>query len=160
MIRIGAISDTHLTKVTDDLRRMMEGLLADVDYLIHAGDFISPEVYEYLCRWNLLAVRGNMDDGELWDVLPPRRTENIGGRRIGIVHGTGSWYGIERVVLAEFADVDLIVFGHSHVPTYRKEGRAELFNPGAFTRPRAQQRTVGIVEIDDQIACRHIPISR
>jgi uncharacterized protein len=158
MVRIGVISDTHLTKVTDDFKGMMERLFASVDHLIHAGDIIGPRVYEYLCQWNLLAVRGNMDDRELWDILPRARIETIGGKRIGIVHGAGSWFNVESFVLAQFNDVDLIVFGHSHIPLYKKEGTKELFNPGALMRPLSQQRTVGIVEIEDQIACRHIPV--
>jgi len=136
----------------------MECFFAGVDYLVHAGDMIGAEVYEYLCRWNLLAVRGNMDDSYLSCLLPRKRIETIGGKRIGIVHGSGGWYGIERLVLAEFTDVDLVIFGHSHVPLYRKEGQTEVFNPGAWRRPRVPQRTVGIIEIEGQIACRHIPV--
>lgn len=159
MVRIGVISDTHLTKVTEDFQKMMERLFTGVDYLIHAGDIIRPEVYEYLLRWNLLAVRGNMDDRDLWDILPRARIETIEGKRIGIIHGAGSWYNVESFVFAQFTDVDLIVFGHSHMPLYRKEGTREIFNPGALMRPVSQQRTVGIVEIEDQIACRHIPVT-
>lgn len=158
MIRIGVISDTHLTKPTDDFRRMMEHRFSGVDYLIHAGDIIGPDMYQYLCLWDLLAVRGNMDDRDLWDVLPKMRTEIIGGKRIGIVHGAGSWYAIENFVLTQFDDVDLIVFGHSHIPVYRKEKTTELFNPGALKRPLSQQKTVGLIEIEDRIVCRHIPV--
>lgn len=159
MVRIGVISDTHLTKATEDFQSTMERLFGKVDYLIHAGDIIRPEVYEYLCRWELLAVRGNMDDRELWGVLPRTRVETIGGKRIGIVHGAGGRHHIESFVLAQFSeDLDLIVFGHSHMPCYKKEGERELFNPGALVRPLSEQKTVGIIEIEDQIVCRHIPV--
>lgn len=159
MIRIGVISDTHLTKVTEDFQGMMERLFARVDYLIHAGDIIRPEVYEYLSRWEIIAVRGNMDDKELWDVLPRTRVETIGGKRIGIIHGAGSWYHIESYILMQFSDdLDLIVFGHSHIPFYKKEGTRELFNPGALMRPLSEQKTVGIIEIENEIVCRHIPV--
>jgi uncharacterized protein len=159
MVRIGVISDTHITKVTDDFQRVMDRLFKSVDHLIHAGDIISPEVYEYLCQWNLFAVRGNMDDSRLWDILPRTRIETIEGKRIGIVHGAGSWHHVESFVLTQFHDVDLIVFGHSHMPLYKKEGTTEVFNPGALMRPVSQQKTVGILEIEDEIACRHIPVT-
>lgn len=158
MVRIGVISDTHLTKVTDDFRRMMEGYFSGVDYLIHAGDMIRPEVYQYLCQWHLFAVRGNMDDTELSAILPRTRIETLGGKRIGIVHGAGNWYNVQHFVLAQFTDVDLIVFGHSHIPLYKKEDTGELFNPGAIMRPLSEQKTVGMIEIENQIACRHIPV--
>jgi uncharacterized protein len=158
MVKIGVISDTHLKKPTDEFRRMMDRIFSHVDYLIHAGDIIGSDLYHHLCLWNLLAVRGNMDDQDLWEVLPRTRTETIGGKRIGIVHGAGNWYGTERFVLNQFNDVDLIVFGHTHIPLYRKEGGIELFNPGAYMRPLSQQKTVGLIEIDDTITCRHIPI--
>lgn len=159
MVTIGVISDTHLTRVTEDFQRMMERLFMRVDYLIHAGDIIRPQVYEYLSQWKLLAVRGNMDDRELWSVLPGTRIEVIGGKRIGIVHGAGSWYHIESFVITKFSeDLDLIVFGHSHIPFYKKEGTRELFNPGALMRPLSEQKTVGIIEIEDGITCRHIPV--
>jgi uncharacterized protein len=158
MVRIGILSDTHLTLVSEDLRRVMKTLFRDVDMLLHAGDITSIGVYEYLSNWNLIAVRGNMDDYDVGTFLPDKRVEEIEGKRIGIMHGRGSPYGLEDLVLGEFRDVDLVVFGHSHVPlSVTREGTL-LFNPGSFRGTRGASGTVGLLEIDHAIRLTHIRV--
>ncbi|HOJ44206.1 MAG TPA: YfcE family phosphodiesterase, partial [Syntrophorhabdaceae bacterium] len=117
MIKIGVISDTHLNTVNNALKGLLKNELYGIDLLVHAGDMTSTAVYNYLKNWHLLAVRGNMDDYELKELLPEKRIEIINDKKIGIIHGSGSPYGIEERVMREFGeDVDIIIFGHSHVP--------------------------------------------
>jgi len=40
-----------------------------VDIIIHAGDMVSRAIYDYLCNWDLRAVKGNMDDFDLDNIL-------------------------------------------------------------------------------------------
>ncbi len=68
-----------------------------------------------------------MDDFDLYNLLPEKRIEKYHGQRIGIIHGKGPPQGIEDVVLREFQDVDLIIFGHSHVPLETKKGKCAAF---------------------------------
>jgi uncharacterized protein len=158
MIRIGVLSDTHLYSVTEEFVAALQGALDGVDLLFHAGDITSKVVYEYLCNWNLKAVAGNMDDFDLASLLPQRRIEEVMGVRIGIIHGRGGPQGIEDVVSAEFPDVDVIVYGHSHIPLQSKRGKRILFNPGAYRGFYGQRGTVGLMEIGDGISFRHISL--
>jgi len=63
--RVGVLSDTHLTSVTEEFKSIMSSLFRDVEIIIHAGDIVTREVYEYLCNWDVRAVRGNMDGFDL-----------------------------------------------------------------------------------------------
>jgi len=156
MTRTGILSDTHLTKVGEDFKRILRTLFHGVDMIIHAGDMTSMEVYDYLSNWRLRAVRGNMDEFNLTALLPDKRIEEIEGKRIGIMHGRGSPYGIEDLVLNEFTEVDVIIFGHSHIPLNTVKKGTFLFNPGSFKGTYGHPGTVGIMEIDGGIKARHL----
>jgi uncharacterized protein len=158
MIRIGVLSDTHITAVNSDFRRIMRTVFHDVDVIFHAGDITSTEVFDYLSDWNLKAVSGNMDDFKLKAVLPDKRVEEIEGIRIGIMHGRGSPEGIEDLVLAEFEDVDLLVFGHSHAPLNTVRKGIRLFNPGSLRGRYSYPGSVGIIEIDGGIRLKHLSV--
>lgn len=158
MIRVGVLSDTHMTAVSSDFRKIMKTIFRDVDMLFHAGDMTSEEVFDYLSNWDLRAVRGNMDDFKLKTLLPDKRIEEIEGVRIGIMHGRGSPNGIEDLVLGEFQDVDLIVFGHSHVPLNVVRRGTRLFNPGSLRGSYSYPGSAGIIEIDSGIRLKHLSV--
>jgi len=159
-MKIAVISDTHLTHPTEAFRRNMKTFFSDVGIIIHAGDMTSSSVFDYLSNWDLLAVRGNMDDHDLRASLPEKRIETIAGRRIGIMHGWGSPAGLEGWVLDSFSDVDIIVFGHSHMPlkmTSRGRG-VVLFNPGTYRGGYAGKGSVGIIEISEEVTFHHLVV--
>jgi uncharacterized protein len=158
MTRIGVLSDTHLTTVTEAFKSIVRTQFRDVELIIHAGDIVTREVYEYLCNWDVRAVCGNMDGFDLEGLLPYKRVEVIEGKRIGIIHGKGPPYAIEPLVRSEFTDVDVIVFGHSHVPSCSERGGVRLFNPGAMRNPASGVPTVGIIEIGEEIRFKHVPV--
>ena len=158
MLKIGVISDTHLDRVPDEFKNIIRRVFHDVDMIIHSGDMTNRAVYDYLSNWDLKAVRGNMDDFDLRDILPEKRVEEIGGKRIGIIHGRGSPYGLSNFVFKEFQDVDIIIFGHSHVPFHMKKGNVEMFNPGAFKGSPGRSGTVGLIEIDDAVSFKHVEV--
>ena len=159
MAKIGVLSDTHLTRVTEEFSAIVSTLFRDADLIIHAGDMVSREVYDYLCTWNVRAVAGNMDGFDLAGLLPGKRVEVIEGKRIGIVHGAGPPYAIEQRVLGQFTQVDAIVFGHSHMPALTRHGDVVLFNPGAFRNPSTGVRTVGMIELGEAgMSFKHIPV--
>jgi putative phosphoesterase len=157
-MKIGILSDTHLTHITEDFKETTKRVFDGVDMIIHAGDMTGISVFNYLSNWELKAVRGNMDDFDLYNLLPEKRIENIMGKNIGIIHGKGPPHGIENVVLKEFQNVDLIIYGHSHVPLETKKGGVLLFNPGSYRRSYSHRGTVGIIEISDNITLRHIDV--
>jgi len=158
-MKIAVISDTHLAHPAEEFRRHMKTFFSDADIMLHAGDMTSLSVFDYLSSWDLRAVRGNMDDPELGARLPERRVEEIEGRRIGIVHGWGSPRGLEDAVRKAFQDVDIIIFGHSHVPLNTRKAGVVLFNPGSYRGGYSTKGTVGVIEIaGGQIALRHLEV--
>jgi hypothetical protein len=157
-MKIGILSDTHLANITEDFKETMKRVFDGVDMIIHAGDITGISVFNYLSNWDLKAVRGNMDDFDLCNLLPEKRIENVMGKNVGIVHGKGPPKGIEDVVLREFQNVDLIIFGHSHTPLETEKRGVLLFNPGSYRRSYSYRGTVGIMEIADNITLRRIEV--
>ena len=148
MKRIGVISDTHLSKPTDDFKYTLDKCFAEVEIVIHAGDMTGLLVHDYLVKWDLKAVAGNMDDSDLCAILPEKRVEEIEGWKIGITHGRGSPFWLEQFVLGKFENVDIVIFGHSHIPLSTKKRNIHLFNPGSYK----SSRTVGILELGEKIS--------
>jgi hypothetical protein len=155
MKKIGVLSDTHLSRPTDDFRTNLGKYFADVDMIIHAGDMTGLLVHEFLSNWDLRAVAGNMDDYDLRAILPEKRVEQMEGRRIGVIHGRGSTFGLEQFVFREFDDVDIIIFGHSHIPLSVKRGDIHLINPGSYR----SSRTMGILELGHEISFNLLEIA-
>jgi len=154
MKKIGVISDTHLGRPTDEFKSTLGRHFADVEMIIHAGDMTGLFVHEFLSNWDLRAVAGNMDDHDLMAILPEKRIEEVTGKRIGIMHGKGPPFFVERVVEGEFTDVDIIIFGHTHIPLYTKKGDIYMINPGSYR----SSRTMGILELGDEISFNFLKI--
>ncbi|RPH84391.1 MAG: metallophosphoesterase, partial [Desulfobacteraceae bacterium] len=68
-MKIGVLSDTHLTRVTPALEKIVEDHFRDIDLLIHAGDMVGLSVYRFLTALPLEAVQGNMDELPLREEL-------------------------------------------------------------------------------------------
>ncbi len=129
-MRIGVISDTHVTSLAEISERIL-AVLTEVDLIVHAGDFVAKGVLEGLKRLGeVKAVQGNMDSEELKRILPEKELLEIEGKRIGITHGWGAPYGIEDRVGGMFEDVDIIIFGHSHQAKNEVKKGTLFFNPG------------------------------
>jgi len=144
-MRIGVLSDTHADSFAEIPDRIIT-TLAEVDMIIHAGDFTSKAVLDGLRQLGeVKAVWGNMDSNELRRTLPEAELLIVSGKRIGITHGSGGPFGIERKVRQMFKDVDIIIYGHSHQPQNKIVEGILLFNPG-----RARN-SFGILTIGEQV---------
>jgi putative phosphoesterase len=129
-MKIGVISDTHAISFAQLPDRILLAL-AEVDLIIHAGDFIAKDVLDGLKRLGeVKAVRGNMDSEELKQILPEKELLVIEGRRIGIIHGWGAPHGIDDRVAKMFKDVEIIVYGHSHYSQNEVKKDILFLNPG------------------------------
>ena len=161
VVRVGVLADTHCPEFLQRLPTAIGELMAGVDLILHAGDISSLETLAELARIAPVeAVRGDHDRGL---DLPERRVVEVGGRRIGLLHGNrshlfeepatfagtislGYWWpqaGLHRHLLRSFAAVDAVVYGHTHSPSARRVGGTLLFNPGAVyqvTPEEAQKR--------------------
>lgn len=140
-VRLLLMSDTHLPKRA---KRLPAPLLEEVpraDVVLHAGDWVDTDTLDLLESRSrrLIAVYGNNDGPELRARLPEFAQADIGGLRFGVVHETGPAQGRETRCAARFPDVDVLVFGHSHIPwdTTASTG-LRLLNPGSPTDRRRQ----------------------
>jgi len=157
--KIGVLSDTHLHRLTQDFRYMLDQFLGDVDLIFHAGDFVSAEIVEFLSRKNFHGVHGNMDPIEVKEALPEKKVIRLGPYRVGLIHGDGPSRGLEERIRAEFQNVDAIVYGHSHrAANYVKHGIL-FFNPGTATGfSFSRDHSIGILEVGETIRGEIIPI--
>jgi putative phosphoesterase len=158
-LRIGVVADTHMPSRAKTLPEALVRGLEGVELILHAGDFTSLETVEMLERIAPLeGVIGNNDGYEIFQRFSKIKLLNIGGFRIGLIHGDGSSKTTERRSLDAFQDSkpDLVVFGHSHVPYKQLHDGILLFNPGSPTDKRKQPLySYGILEIGDRLAVRH-----
>ena len=160
-MKIGVISDTHLSDKTQELPEKILEDFKSVDMIIHAGDLIDLEVLEKLkaiCK-NVKAVWGNMDPYEVKKKLPEKEFLKIGNYKIGVMHGYGHPDKLVGLLTSVFKDdnVDLIIFGHAHYSMNEKVGRILFFNPGSPTdKMFAPYNSYGIIEINDKIEARII----
>ena len=152
MVKIGVISDTHLNAVSPELVDIYENYFSDAEMIFHAGDLVCPEIADYLSQKPLHVVQGNMDTTDVKERFPKKEVIEVCGFRVGLIHGWGSPFGIERRIRPEFSDVHAIVYGHSHRPSNHEDKGILFFNPGTATGSRmAGSNSIGILTIADEI---------
>jgi putative phosphoesterase len=135
------ISDTHLPIRAKKLPEQVWAAVDDADVVIHAGDWVSVELLDELTERadRLIGCWGNNDGPELRQRLPEVARETLDGLRVAVVHETGGKQGRELRCEKAFPDVDLLVFGHSHIPWDTTSPRGlRLLNPGSPTDRRRQ----------------------
>ena len=158
-LRIGAISDTHLVGPDGALRGIIQKYFADADMIFHAGDLVDLKVLEMFGDKDVRAVCGNMDNARTRRELPEELIMELGGFKIGLIHGWGSPEGIENRLAEKLGPLDLIVFGHTHYPAVRSINGTYFFNPGSAVDKRfARHTSIGIIEIGSQIDGRIIAL--
>jgi hypothetical protein len=162
-MRVGVLSDTHLAKNDDpaELGRLIDAHFADCPVILHAGDLVHFDHFLQIIPKDVefIAVTGNMDERSTSEQLPVRRIVELGGFRIGIMHGHGAPGDVARRVYHELAPdkPDAIVFGHSHKAMNQMQGNVLMFNPGSPTDRRfAPYCSLGILELGETITGRII----
>ena len=153
-MRIGVISDTH-GRVHE---RVLE-LFAGVGHILHAGDVGSDEVLALLGSVApVTAVRGNTDHfpGALRLLDEARLT--LDGLRIAVVHDGARWPATHDE--AARRAVDVLVSGHTHLPTAETFGGCLYLNPGSASVPgHARVPTVALLEgVDGRPQARIVPL--
>ena len=153
-MKIGVISDTHLSKPNQTLYRLNEGIFADVSIVLHAGDLTRLAILEAFASKQVIAVSGNMDRHDVTATLPPQEIVTVAGYRIGLIHGWGSPRGIEDNIINVFHDVHAIVYGHTHKPSNHVRNGILMFNPGSFSGSFLLGRnpSVGIITVDNGVS--------
>lgn len=135
------VADTHLPKRAKALPAALWAAIADADIVIHAGDWVDEatlDAFEDRAP-RLVGVAGNNDGPELHARVPEVARVEIEGQRWAVVHETGAKQGRERRMESAFPDVDVLVFGHSHIPwDSTAPNGMRLLNPGSPTDRRRQ----------------------
>jgi len=140
-MRLLITSDTHLPRRA---KRLPDALLAELpraDVVLHAGDWVDVATLDLLESRSrrLVGVYGNNDGPRLRARLPEVAYAELGGLRFGVVHETGPARGREARCAARFPELDVLVFGHSHIPwDSTAPGGLRLLNPGSPTDRRRE----------------------
>ncbi|MFC1886038.1 metallophosphoesterase family protein [Thermodesulfobacteriota bacterium] len=156
MIKIGLISDTHISRCDETLPSPVREIFQGVDLILHGGDIYVPSVLDELeIIAPVLAVYGNGDGSMPPD---PRLKNNLilnfFGFRIGVTHGLDypepSFRSLEDAMQYEFGGrVDIFIFGDSHVEVTDIYKGVLHVNPGSPTFPHQIKRpgTVALLEL-------------
>jgi len=152
MKKIVVISDTHIPTIASALPPRIMEMLKDCDLCIHAGDYVDKKVIDTINTYTKLeGVCGNMDSEEVKNMLPEKKIIKIDKVAIGITHGSGSYFNILERIKKQFSSsrIDICIFGHTHKPLNKKEGKIIFFNPGSPTdRIFTPYNSFGIINIE------------
>jgi putative phosphoesterase len=139
--RLVITADTHVPARARDLPPALWRAVDEADLVIHAGDWVEVDLLDRLTARSrmLLGVSGNNDGDPLTQRLPEVAWLTVQGLRLAVVHETGPAAGREARCAARFPGVDVLVFGHSHIPWDAvAPGGMRLLNPGSPTDRRRQ----------------------
>ncbi len=166
-MRIGLISDTHIPEAGPDLWPQAYAAFEECDAILHAGD-----IYDVLVIDNLQqiaptwAARGNGDDGSSGRLVQPDHPQlapswvhEFDGVSVGLTHHMPipelPTYGVGDAIDRHFngADLDVVVYGDTHVEHITTIDGVLCVNPGSPTFPHnlsVQLGTVGFLNISDE----------
>ncbi len=134
-------SDTHVPARARDLPEALWRAVDEADLVIHAGDWVHVDLLDRLAvrARALIGVYGNNDGPDLRARLPEVAWLTVEGVRLAVVHETGPAAGREARCADRYPGVDVLVFGHSHIPWDTVAGNGmRLLNPGSPTDRRRQ----------------------
>lgn len=141
-IRVGLVSDTH--GWLDPRAVMALAVELPLTGIVHAGDIGNAVVIDDLemLAPPVTAVLGNSDHGDV-PGMPKQKIARatVAGKTILVIHDLADLGPIP-------VDVDVVVRGHSHVPSVQWRDGVLVVNPGSATQRRRQPScTVGVLEI-------------
>lgn len=89
-MKIGIITDTHISKDTDKFLYYLKIFFYDVDYIIHAGDFTDKHLIDALKQFKeFTEVFGNVDSVDVKSLLGEKEVIELEDYKIGIYHVHG-----------------------------------------------------------------------
>ncbi|GAA4671899.1 metallophosphoesterase [Nocardioides nanhaiensis] len=139
--RLLVVADTHLPTRAKVLPEQVWSAAEAVDVVVHAGDWMAAGLLDELEQRarRVIGVWGNNDGDDLRARLPEVARFEVERVRFGVVHETGPSRGREERCDELYPDLDVLVFGHSHIPwdTTTASG-LRLLNPGSPTDRRRQ----------------------
>ncbi|WP_250444049.1 metallophosphoesterase [Actinotalea sp. C106] len=141
-LEVVLLADTHWPRRARELPDEVWEAVERADLVVHAGDWVDLRLLDEIEERSrtLLGCWGNNDGPEIRARLPEVARAEVAGVRVGVVHETGPRGGREARMDAAYAEeLDLLVFGHSHIPWDTTTPRGlRLLNPGSPTDRRRQ----------------------
>ncbi|MFQ5758566.1 MAG: metallophosphoesterase family protein [Candidatus Bathyarchaeia archaeon] len=85
---------------------------------------------------NILLVYGNMDKADLRAKLPEINSVEVYDWKIGVMHDPSALWGTRRMKkVAKQNGFDVLVYGHTHRSSIKREEGTLFINPGSPTNP-------------------------
>ena len=140
-VKLLLIADTHVPRRARTLPDEVWTAADAADVVVHAGDWVDESLVDELeaRAKRLVGVYGNNDGPAVRARLPEVARVVLDGLRLGVVHETGPSTGRETRCDDAHPDLDVLVFGHSHIPWDTTTPRGmRLLNPGSPTDRRRQ----------------------
>lgn len=170
-LHVGLISDTHIPEARAELWPQVFTVFDGVDAILHGGDIHELAVLDQLGEVApLWSARGNGEDGSAGRPIAPDDERlryswllDLAGVRVGLTHDVPlpelpPNYTVARWKQRRFGtgDLDVLVFGDSHVERVDVVDGTLCVNPGSPTYPHnlnTQLGTLGFLDIDaDRVA--------
>ena len=131
-MKVVVFSDAHGNK--EVIKRVLE-FNPDAGYVISLGDSELP--HSFLLDLDIVAIKGNYprDGGFVFESIL-----EVEDRRLFLTHGHK--YGVSkdmRKLLAKGmqTEVDLVLYGHTHIPKFDNVSGVFYMNPGSLHSPRS-----------------------
>lgn len=150
MIKLLVISDTHGdTSLAEKVLEKHQ----DADIVVHLGDYLrdAERLHELYPEIRFEVVCGNCD--YVGGDIPMEKLLELEGQRVLLTHGhrySVKW-GIERLrAKAHYENIQLLLFGHTHICHTEYGPGYILLNPGSISEPRGSNKgTYAVVLIDN-----------
>jgi putative phosphoesterase len=146
MMRVLIVSDTHGRN--HYLLKTLERV-SPIDMLIHLGDIEGGEEYiKSIVPCPMEMIAGNND---FFNGLPKEKIIQIGKYSIMLTHGHRYGVNFSTNGLLDSATrnkVDIVMFGHTHVPMIDLSGAIWVINPGSLALPRQHGRVPTFILMD------------
>lgn len=137
-MRILIVSDTH--RRDENFDKVIDSV-GKIDMVIHCGDTEGTErIMEQTAGVTFVAVKGNND----WFSFTRMEEElKLEGHKILVAHGHTYRVHTSNDRLVEEAlsrDCDIVLYGHTHVPSLSEKNGVTVCNPGSLSYPRQANR--------------------
>jgi putative phosphoesterase len=165
-LRVGLISDTHIPESRPQLWPQVFDVFQGVDAILHGGDIHDLVVLDQLnALAPLWSARGNGEDGSAGRPIAAADERlryswllDLAGVRVGLTHDVPMPelppnFTVARWKQRRFGteEIDVLVYGDSHVERLDVVGPTLCVNPGSPTYPHnlnTQLGTLGFLDID------------
>ena len=143
---IAVVSDTH--RAEEYINKVKE-LVKDADVLIHLGDNIA-DLYEISKDFigEVFGVKGICD---FETAVPRERIIQIEDKKFLLTHGDKYQVKYDNRLLNYAAmenEVDVVLYGHTHMPLIEEINGIYFINPGSPSLPRGNNRTIAFIEVE------------